>query len=266
MALSPDSHEASDHAVLRPVDSPDDDIEEVPTDDIGGSLKDATEIAIPTSKDLQSSLLINQSFNYNPIAWVHFFQLITLVEKQRNSVPIASRDPLTTALSRQLSQSLPRKTRKCCRKPAVQDFMAGIEDVRTKMDVCLDKLGFIRTHSRTEVQDVETYGINIVLGLKPYDIGIVRDNGSTTFPINPFDKAAFGESGRSWISDLHVRRLQDTISKIFQDNLGLYDWKKPNEGSRVLAEILNRLREAKWIEKVVELNDHLGGVRRFQRI
>ncbi|KAL8849091.1 MAG: hypothetical protein Q9221_005935 [Calogaya cf. arnoldii] len=266
MSLSPDPHKASDDALLRPVDSPNDDIEEVPTDDIGGSPKDATEIAIPTSKDMQSSLLVNQSFNYDPSACLHFFQLLTLVEKHKT--PFLS---LRATLKRRLlvanyrSHCLDKRGKLVESRP-YQDLMAGIEDVRTKMDVCLDKLGFIKTQARTEVQDVETYGINIVNGLKPYDIGIVRDDGSTKFSIDSFDKAAFGESGRDWISDRHVRRLQDMVSNVFQDNLGLYDWKKRTEGSRVLAEILSRLREAKWIEKVVELNGHLGGVRRFQRI
>ena len=111
--------------------------------------------------------------------------------------------------------------------------MAGLEDVRVKMDVCLDRLGTIREGTGWLTKGIEKMGTDIVQGMGRGDGGAGERKG-----------------GRR-VSSGEVERVQDAVGRLSRDTSGGYDAERQAIGARVLADVLSRARDAEWVEEAV---------------
>ena len=178
-------------------------------------------------------LRTNLSYNYDLTAWVHFHHLIKLVRKHES--PCNSLRKTVTRrfhVARYHSYRLEKHGQAEESQP-YQAFMAGLEDVRVKMDVCLDRLGTIREGTGWLVKGIDQMGVDIarITG---------RENGG----------AGEGKGGRR-VSRGDVERVQDAVGRISRDLSGGYDAERQAIGARVLADVLSRVRDAEWVEGAV---------------
>ena len=111
--------------------------------------------------------------------------------------------------------------------------MAGLEDVRVKMDVCLDRLGTIREGTGWLTTGIDQMGMDIA-----------RITGRE-------DRGAGERKGGRRVSSSDVERVQNAVGWLSRDTSGGYDAERQAIGARVLADVLSRVRDAEWVEEAV---------------
>ena len=171
-------------------------------------------------------LRTNLSYNYDLTAWVQFHHLIKLVRKHESPC-----DSLRKTVTRRFHVARYHSYRleKCGQvdeSQPYQAFMAGLEDVRVKMDVCLDRLGTIGEGTGWLTKGIDQMGLDIarITG---------RENGG-----------AGARKGGRRISSGDVERVQNAVGWLSRDTRGGYNAERQATGARVLADVLSRARNA----------------------
>ena len=111
--------------------------------------------------------------------------------------------------------------------------MAGLEDVRVKMDVCLDRLGTIREGTGWLTKGIDQMGMDIA-----------RITGRE-------DRGAGERKGGRRVSSSDVERVQNAVGWLSRDTRGGYNAERQATGARILADVLSRARDAEWVEEAV---------------
>ena len=178
-------------------------------------------------------LRTNLSYNYDLTAWVHFHHLIKLVRKHES--PCQSLRKTVTRrfhVARYHSYRLEKRGQVDESQP-YQAFMAGLEDVRVKMDVCLDRLGTIREGTGWLTKGIDQMGMDIA-----------RITGRE-------DRGAGERKGGRRVSNSDVERVQNAVGWLSRDTRGGYNAERQVTGARILADVLSRARDAEWVEEAV---------------
>ncbi|KAL9628777.1 MAG: hypothetical protein Q9204_005671 [Flavoplaca sp. TL-2023a] len=177
----------------------------------------------------------NLGCNYDPISWVHFRQVIAIVRKHKvpcNALGASLKRRMVVAQYRSYCHA---KHGNIIASQAYTHYSSAVEDVRVKVDTCLDRVNFVQNRVAILFNDIK---------LK-HPITMATLN--TDQPSN--DKVPLERFGDGLINSSDVKKTQDAVGEIARD--GLRDWggDKRAKGSRVLSEILSRLRDAEWVEE-----------------
>ncbi|KAL8991976.1 MAG: hypothetical protein Q9169_007481 [Polycauliona sp. 2 TL-2023] len=175
-----------------------------------------------------SPLDINMPVFYDPATWMHFRNIHTIVD--RHQEPCRSLRALLKRrffLAHYHSRRLEKRA-EVIRSIAYSSFMAPIEDVRVKMDVCLNKIWLASDRAefiKEEVDDLVHYRYDFAGGK---------------------------------IKQEEVERVLRGMGQFFTSGAKSFDgdeWKKMAQGSKILAEMLSRLTDAEWREKMREMTE-----------
>ncbi|KAL9032373.1 MAG: hypothetical protein Q9180_006537 [Flavoplaca navasiana] len=198
--------------------------------------KDDVEDAVTLAKGKPTpSIPANCGCNYDPVAWLHFRQVITIVRKYH--VPCKT---LRATLKRRMVVAQYRdychtKRGYIIAGQAYEYYSSAVEDVRVKVDTCLDRVNLVQNRVAILFNDIKLR--------QPITMATLNTDqlSDAKVPLERF--------GDGLINSSDVKKAQDAVGEIARD--GLKDWggDKRAKGSRVLSEILGRLRDAKWVEE-----------------
>lgn len=120
---------------------------------------------------------------------------------------------------------------------AYTHYSSAIEDVRVKVDISLDRLEFVQRRVAILLNDIKLRHPITTVNLNANQLS------DDTVPLERF--------GDGSINNSDVEKAQDAIGEIAQVGYGYRKQAgdKRVKGSRVLSEILSRVRDAKWVEE-----------------
>ncbi|KAL8978592.1 MAG: hypothetical protein Q9205_005855, partial [Flavoplaca limonia] len=177
----------------------------------------------------------NLGCNYDPVAWLHFRQVIMIVRKHR-----APCNALRATLKRRMIVAQYRsychtKRGNIIASQPYDCYASAVEDVRVKVDTCLDRVQFVQNRIAILFNDIKSR--------HPITMATLNTDQLSD------DKVPYERFGDGLINSSDVKKAQDAVGEIAGD--GLRDWggDKRAKGPRVLSEILSRLRDAKWVEE-----------------
>ncbi|KAL8671383.1 MAG: hypothetical protein Q9168_004115 [Polycauliona sp. 1 TL-2023] len=191
--------------------------------DLIASTEKTDDVVPSTYSKTPSPLVTNIASINDPVAWMRLIQLQILVRENHRVKFQSLRDRLKArfCIANYHSHRLEKRGEQPNTCQALKQFMASIEDVRVKMDVCVDKLNILRewTPFLTEVVDGKTEFKKTLKGVE-----IHKHNSHTA---------------------------QCMVGAIYADGSRSFDgykWDKLSEGSRILGEMLSRLSGADWLD------------------
>ena len=172
---------------------------------------------------------------YDPMSWIQFRQVITIVRKHK-----APCNALRAILKRRLVLAQYRchchtKRGNINDSQPYDCYASAVEDVRVKVDTCLDRVQFVQNRIAILFNDIKLS--------HPITMATLNTHQPSD------DKIPLERFGDGLIKSSDVRKAQDAVGEIARDGLREWGGDKRAKGPIVSSKVLSRLRDAKWVEE-----------------